>query len=103
MHVKRTPPGRGPTTAGRVASTRSRRLLTVARELTGLVVAVGAAGAAGLRNGVYGSWRSGPCRSPNWRVLSIWTPALWVPLNGVTVLPHPALAAVFGELNQSPT
>ncbi len=48
MHVKRTPPGRGPTTAGRVASTRSRRLLTVALVLTGLVVAVGASGAAGL-------------------------------------------------------
>lgn len=48
MHVKRTPPGRGPTTAGRVTSTRSRRLLTVALVLTGLVVAVGASGAAGL-------------------------------------------------------
>ena len=48
MHVKRTPPGRGPTTAGRATSTRSRRLLTVALVLTGLVVAVGASGAAGL-------------------------------------------------------
>ena len=48
MHVRRTVPGRGPTTAGRATSTRSRRLLTVALVLTGLVVAVGASGAAGL-------------------------------------------------------
>ena len=48
MHVKRTPPGRGPTTAGRATSTRSRRLLIAALVLTGLVVAAGASGAAGL-------------------------------------------------------
>ena len=48
MHVRRTVPGRGPTTAGRATSTRSRRLLTAALVLTGLVVAVGASGAAGL-------------------------------------------------------
>jgi len=41
-------------------------------------------------------------RSPKFRVLNAWTPALWVPLNGVTVLPQPALAASAGELNHNP-
>lgn len=41
MHVRRTPPGAG-------TSTRSRRLLTAALVVTGLVVALGASGAAGL-------------------------------------------------------
>ena len=52
MHVRRTPTGRGPAsgraTTGRGASTRSRRLLTGALVVTGLVVALGVSGAAGL-------------------------------------------------------
>ena len=48
MHVRRTPTGRGRAVSGRGTSTRSRRLLTVALAVTGLVVALGASGAAGL-------------------------------------------------------
>ena len=53
MHVRRTPTGRGPATSGRATSgrggsTRSRRLLTGALVVTGLVVALGVSGAAGL-------------------------------------------------------
>jgi rod shape-determining protein MreC len=53
MHVRRTPHGRGPATSGRAttgrgSSTRSRRLLTAALVATGLVVALGVSGAAGL-------------------------------------------------------
>jgi rod shape-determining protein MreC len=53
MHVRRTPTGRGPATSGRAtsgrgSSTRSRRLLTAALVATGLVVALGVSGAAGL-------------------------------------------------------
>ena len=29
-------------------------------------------------------------------------PAVWSPLNGVTVFGHPAAAASFGELNHNP-
>ena len=53
MHVRRTPTGRGAaasgrSTSGRGGSTRARRLLTGALVVTGLVVALGVSGAAGL-------------------------------------------------------
>lgn len=48
MHVRRTPAGRGTGTSGRGASPRSRRLLTVALVVTGLVVVLGVSGATGL-------------------------------------------------------
>ncbi|HET7822898.1 MAG TPA: rod shape-determining protein MreC [Ornithinibacter sp.] len=53
MHVRRTPTGRGLAASGRASTgrgptTRSRRLLTGALVVTGLVVALGASGAAGL-------------------------------------------------------
>ena len=53
MHVRRTPTGRGLAASGRATSgrgttTRSRRLLTGALVVTGLVVALGVSGAAGL-------------------------------------------------------
>ncbi len=56
MHVRRTPTGRGTTgrpasgrsTTARGASSRSRRLLTGALVVTGLVAALGVSGAAGL-------------------------------------------------------
>ena len=51
----------------------------------------------------YGSsWRSGPWSSAQLRVLSTWMPALWSPLNGVTVFGQPAAAASSGELNHRP-
>ena len=48
MHVRRTPTGRGLAASGRGTTTRARRLLTVALAVTGVVVAVGVSGAAGL-------------------------------------------------------
>ena len=48
MHVRRTPTSRGRAVSGRGTSTRSRRLLTAALAVTGLVVALGVSGAAGL-------------------------------------------------------
>ena len=52
MHVRRTPDGHGRAVSGRGAtaraSTRSRRLLTGALVVTGLVAALGVSGAAGL-------------------------------------------------------
>ena len=53
MHVRRTPTGPGRAVSGRATSgpgtsTRSRRLLTIALAVTGLVVALGVSGAAGL-------------------------------------------------------
>ena len=52
MHVRRTPQGTGRAVSGRGATTRSatrtRRLLTGALVVTGLVVALGVSGAAGL-------------------------------------------------------
>jgi rod shape-determining protein MreC len=56
MHVRRTPTGRGASgrpasgrsTTARGSSTRARRLLTGALVVTGLVVALGVSGAAGL-------------------------------------------------------
>lgn len=46
--------------------------------------------------------RSGPESAGKLAVLSTWMPALCVPLNGVTVLAQPALAAALGEPNQIP-
>src|SRR4029077_11216297 len=48
MHVRRTPTGRGRAVSGRGTTTRSRHLLAIALAVTGLVVALGASGAAGL-------------------------------------------------------
>jgi hypothetical protein len=44
----------------------------------------------------------GPSRFGKLRVLSAWIPAVWSPLNRVTVLGHPASAAASGEPNHSP-
>ncbi|HYN68557.1 MAG TPA: rod shape-determining protein MreC [Ornithinibacter sp.] len=48
MHVRRTPTGRDPSTSGRGAAARSRRLLTPALVLTALVLALGVSGVTGL-------------------------------------------------------
>src|SRR6266566_7575910 len=48
------------------------------------------------------SCRKGPMSSAKLLVLSTWMPAVWSPLNGVTVFAHPAAAASSGELNHNP-
>src|SRR6476469_2409059 len=50
-----------------------------------------------------GSQLSGPWASRKLRVLSTWIPAVWSPLNGVTVAGQPAAWASAGELNHRPT
>lgn len=84
--------------------TSTPRTRTLKREKGGVRSALGQPTElfSSIEAGSYGIFFNGPLRAGKLRVLIACTPAVWSPLNGVSVFGHPALVASSVESNHRP-